>query len=90
MFEFVKKVSEILKKKEHISSKCVIRNLSWSIVIERKSTEGEGSNSLHESDSDNEFECVGPKETLSVKLRVSCYSNPLVNYVLYVTVLFFT
>ena len=76
MFEFVKKVNDVLKKKQHVSSKCVIRNLSWSIVIERKSVEGEGNNSL-ESDSGNEFECVGPKETLSVKLRVSCYSNKL-------------
>lgn len=41
MFEFVKKVNELTLNVQHESSKCIVRNLGWSIVIERKAVEDE-------------------------------------------------
>lgn len=62
MFEFVKKVNEITLNKEHFSSKCIVGNLGWSILIERKSVEDDG-----------EFEYVDSdwKGSLAVKVNVS-------------------
>lgn len=64
MFEFVQKLNEINSNNEIFSPACVIRNLRWRIMIERKSTE------------DDEFEYVDAKDTLAVKVHVSSVLEP--------------
>lgn len=64
MFEFVKKLNEIQPSKEHYSSKCIVRNLGWRILIQKK---------IKDQD-DDEFEYVNDSDTndtLAVKLEVS-------------------